>query len=471
MRWVFVALAAFVAGFAIFPPRQLLIVDEDQYVSQAVAFSRGGLTIPGAEVLFPPARVPVISDYPPGTSLLQAPFVWLGGWRLAALASVLALIVATLATARWIRANGGEPGFALVVPGFLGVAFFGRVAMSDVPATALVALTGMLVVMEKRSAARSVATGFTAGLILLFREPVLLLVVPLLAGETIRRRSATPWLALGFAAACLLRPLLSAALFGTPWHLRDPGYGFSIGSLAHTLPLYFVILGLLLPAGFLLPAFYRGGRRVEIVIGSVAYVCLFLLFEYDGVALNGPLKGLILTARYMAPAMPLFAIMAADVWPRWHAALARRAPLHGRTLTAAGTAAATVVAFAVHPIARRQEGAMVPVGRALLAHTRSDVPVLTNVSATLKYFSPAYAPRRLIVLEQFPVDSLAPFSRRYDTLTIALLDRSDSRLFAAQRLRHDEFLARAGDRCALRSLRDEQISGMRLRVLEASGCR
>lgn len=470
-RPVYVALAVFVAGFAVFPPRLLLVVDEDQYVSQAVAFAQGGRTIPGAEVLFPPARVPVISDYPPGTSLLQTPFVWLGGWRLAALASVVALVVATLATARWVRVSGGDPAFALLLPGFVGAAFFGRVAMSDLPATALVALTGLLLVTGKAAALRSAAAGCAAGLILLFREPVLVLVAPLLAGEIVRRRRGWVGLMIAFATAATLRPLLSFLLFGTPWHLRDPGFGFSLGSLAHTLPLYLIILGVLLPAGFLLPFFYRGDRRVALVFGVLAYVSLFLAFEYDGVALNGPLKGVILTARYMAPAMPLFAVMASDVWPRWHAAIAHRLPVRGRTLAAVGAAAAIAVSSAVHPIAHRQEAAMLPVGRALLANTRSDVPVLTNVSATLKYFSPAYSPRRIIVLEQFPPDSLVPFSRRHPTLAIALLDRSDSRIFTGQLRQHDEFLERASQRCTVRPVHDERISGMRVRVLEASACR
>src|SRR5438045_3153429 len=110
-RWVYASLLAYAIGFALFPPRVFLVVDEERYVSQAVAFSHGGRTISGAEA--PGARPSrALTDFPPGTALLQTPFVLIGGWRAAAMLSVLALCVATLVTARLLRENGYDPGFA-----------------------------------------------------------------------------------------------------------------------------------------------------------------------------------------------------------------------------------------------------------------------------------------------------------------------------------------------------------------------
>ena len=139
-RWVFVVLAAYGLGFLLFPPRVLVIGDEERYVSQALAFSRGSLTVPNAEILYPATKIAAISDFPPGTSLLQVPFVLVAGWRGAVLLSVLGLIATTLITKRWLADIGLDPAFSLLIPAFFGALFFGRVAMSDMPSAAVVAL-------------------------------------------------------------------------------------------------------------------------------------------------------------------------------------------------------------------------------------------------------------------------------------------------------------------------------------------
>src|SRR4051812_13610359 len=113
MRPLYAILLSYTIGFALFPPRVFLVGDEERYVSQAVAFSHGALSL-GTQWVEPASRLQVDSDYPAGTSLLETPFVWLLGWRAAALASVLGLIVATLATAWWLRDEDHPPGFALL---------------------------------------------------------------------------------------------------------------------------------------------------------------------------------------------------------------------------------------------------------------------------------------------------------------------------------------------------------------------
>ena len=469
--WVRVALAAYVLGFALHWPRVLLIVDEDRYVSQAVALARGELAMTDRGVLYPAVATRTLSDYPPGTSLLQVPFVRAGGWRAAALASVLALVVATLATMAWLRASRGPPAdaFALFIPAFAGTAFFGRVAMSDVPATALVALTGWLLwTAHRASVGRSLLAGFCAGSILLFREPVIVLVVPLLAGALLRR-ACSWWAVPGFAAAVGLRLVLAGLFFGSPWYMRDPGIGFALTSLSHSLPLYALILLVLLPGAALLPLLYRGTRRPEVVLGVSVYVLLFLLYDYDSIAMNGPVKGVILAARYMAPAVPLFALMASDVWPRWHARLAARVP--GRVaLTVAGVVA-TVAAFAIHPIARRQEADGLRVRDVLMANTSAEVPVVTNTDATLKYFSPVYGARRLIVRHRLRPDSLAALTRRHGALTIALLDRRDSPAFRADADDNARFLVVAAGACTVVPTHETPMGVLRVHVYRVSNCR
>src|SRR5687767_11745306 len=114
-NWYLIVLLLYAAGYLLFPPRVLVINDEVRYVAQPMAFARGELTLPGANTILPAIQQRVASDYPPGTSVLQVPFVRLAGWRWAGLASVLGLAVLTLATSRLLRPLGYRSEFALAV--------------------------------------------------------------------------------------------------------------------------------------------------------------------------------------------------------------------------------------------------------------------------------------------------------------------------------------------------------------------
>jgi 4-amino-4-deoxy-L-arabinose transferase-like glycosyltransferase len=467
---VFAALLAFVVGFALFWPRVLLVVDEDRYVSQAVAFASGGTTVAGAEILLPPSRLRVISDYPPGTSLLQTPFVWLGGWRAAALASVLSLVAATLLTMRWLRGNGLDQRFALLIPGFLGAAFFARVGMSDVPAAAIVALSLYLLARAERAKwGTALAAGFCTALIFLFREPVILVLAPFVIALAIRRRDVIWALVLGGVAGVAIRLAISAQLFGSPFYVRDPGYGVSLANLAHTVPLYAFLLMVLIPGGALLPFFYRGPRRIEALASFGAYVGLFLLYSYDPIRENGLSKGIILASRFMVPLLPVLALMAADVWPRIYARLAARSAAPANAARWSVCAAAVGVAFLVHPLANRQERAPLEIVRDIYAHTTPAVPVITNSNATLKYLSPAYGPRKLILRYNVGPESTVALAKT-QPLTVVLLSRRDSEAHRAETEENTKYVVAVSQRCSLRAASDRDFGWAQLRIFDVVRC-
>ena len=465
MRSVYVALAAYAIGFALWVPRVITVVDEDRYVSQAVAFAQGGRTIPDAGIILPAVSTPTISNYPPGTSLLQAPFVWALGWRGAIVVSVLSLFAFTLVTARWLRDYGREPAFALLIPGFFAALLFGRIGMSDVPSGALVALACWLLWRaEGRGWGASFAAGLAAGATLLFREPLVVLLSPLLLGALVRRNAVAPALIAGGLVAIGVRLALAAALFGDPFFVRDAGIGFSPASLAHTVPMYGFILLVMFPGGAVLPFLYRGTRRAEVVTAIAAYVGLFLLYDYDAVRSQGLLKGALLAARFMIPALPLLVWMAADVWPRVRFPLARRMV----PLAAAGVA---LMAFAVHPLARRQEGDALAIVRGAFDNTSTGAPVITNSDATLKYLSPAYGPRRLILRQGIAPDTVPALLARHGALDLVLLDRTDSEMFRADAAANAEFLGRLRERCQLTPRHESVYGWATLRVFGVVGCR
>lgn len=470
-QWLYAVLAAYVVGFAIFWPRALLVVDEERYVSQAIAFAQGHTTIQGAEILVPPKRLKMISDYPPGTSLLQTPLVWALGWRGAALLSVLSLVGASLLTARWLKMTGKNEEFAIVVPAFLGTALFGRIAMSDVPAAALVA--GFCYTLWRSDGGRRVPSfgaGFLGGVALLVREPISLLVAPLALGAMLRRRVRPTPMLLGGLFALALRFVLAKAFFGSALYVRDPAAGFSLHSLERTVPVYSVILLVLFPAGALLPFLYRGPRRFEMVSAAALYVALFLLYDWDAVRGQGTLKGVLLSARFMVPLLPILAFMAADVWPRLVARLGEPKQRMVMRFSWLGAAGALVLAFGIHVLAHRQEREALTIVRAIQARTSAQVPVVTNTNATLKYLSPAYSPRRLILRYAITADSLPALAARYGTMTVALLDRTDSRMFRSETSANDAFLAAVRSRCTLRDFWSQQIGANTLYIANLGAC-
>lgn len=469
---VYAALVSYVLGFALFAPRVLGIVDEDRYVSQALAFTQGRTTVDGSGIIIPSVRVPMISDYPPGTSLLQAPFVWSLGWRGAALLSVVALVAATLLTAAWLRDGAKSPVFALLVPGFLGASLFGRIAMSDMPAGALVALaTWLLWRADRRRPWLSLAVGAVASASLLFREPLVVLLAPLIVGALVRGKIHMRGLFAGAAAGLAVRLALSQAFFGEALYVRDSGIGFSMASLAHTLPVYAFILLVMFPGGALLPVLYRGERRFELLAAVTAYLMVFLLYDYDVVGSNGLVKGTMLAARFMIPLVPVLAWMAADVWPRAFAALpdSIRSRAHGLVLVAGVVVASA--SFIIHPLMRVQEHDALGIVRGMFENTTAATPLITNSDATLKYLSPAYGSRRLILRQEIRSDTVPSLLRGFGTLSMVLLDRVDSELFRKDAEENNRFVADVGRLCELKVAYHADFDWAALRVLDINRCR
>lgn len=141
-------------------------------------------------------------------------------------------------------------------------------------------------------------------------------------------------------------------------------------------------------------------------------------------------------------------------------------------LAPAAAVAVIVLAFLVHPLARRQEGVPLAIVRGIYSNTSADTPVITNSDATLKYLSPSYGPRRLILRYQMTGDSVAAFAARYGKLSVALLDRNDSEMFRRDSEGNTSFLAEVRQRCALTEKYEERLGGWaHIRVFEISSCR
>jgi hypothetical protein len=468
--WVYATLIAYAAGFVLFPPRVLLIIDEYHYVAQSLAFARGLLTIPGAAPLVPPATLRVASDYPPGTSLLQAPLVALVGWQGAPALAMLSLVAATLVTMKWLREQGREPVFALLVPAFAGSLLFGRVAMSDVPSAAWIALALWALFRADRGAWWSLLAGLLAGASVLFRETNAVLLAPFLVGAIARRKCHSGALTIGAVLGVGARLGASAALFGTAFYVRDSGYGFSLASIWSNGARYAVILLLLFPLGALLPFLYRGPRRAEFVASFCAYVAVYLSYDYGGAFESGRARALLLASRFVVPLVPLLAFMAADVWPRWFAALSERWQSAIRRASPTALSAVAAAAFLIHPMLQRRERDQLSIIRSIREVAQQDVPVITNHQVTLKYLSPVYGARPMILRSYITPDDVPSLYRRYGKLNVVFLDRDDSEMFRADAKANAAFLEGAGKECRLQALHDSTQVGMRLQIYAIAGC-
>jgi len=469
---LWIALAVYVGVFFVAPPKALLIVDEERYVAQAVAFASGSRVIEGAGREYAGVAHHVMSDYPPGTSLVQAPFVKLLGWRYAGLASVLALILATLATARLLALHGRDPLFALFVPGFVGAAFFARIGMSDVPSAMVVALALWWMRAGRGGDARAAFLGgLMVGVSVLFRELNIVLLLPFVAAAIARRDDTVPMLLAGGAVGLIARPISGALLFGNASYVRDSLYAFSVESLVGGAPLWLLILLVLIPGGLLLPFFQRGDEKGEYAVAALLYFGLYASYGYDALQENGLVKGALLTSRFAVPAMPLFAVMAADVWPRAVAALGPRVDAVARRLVPVVALAVAAMGGAIQFAARGQEQVAAAIIEPLYANSDSALPLVINELAMVKYASPVYGVRQILYKRE--VDSLPPVRiAETESFVVALMDRFDSEMFQADVASNQVFLEKLIAACSVGELHDYNPSSWsRLRIYRVSDCR
>ena len=105
---VLACLALYALGFMIWRPTVLTVADEKAYVHQALAFARGEITVPTRMPFTHEVVRTLPNTRPAGTSLLQAPLVFVGGWRAAFLLSLFSVVGTTLLLADWLRGAGGR---------------------------------------------------------------------------------------------------------------------------------------------------------------------------------------------------------------------------------------------------------------------------------------------------------------------------------------------------------------------------
>ncbi len=439
------ALAVYVLGMLTFYPDIITNVDEWLYVRHAIAFANGDLNLVRLDVndINPDRLIP--GGYPPGTSALLTPFVYLFGWRGAYLVPMFALVSLVFFTAKWLDVAGERPIFSLFVLLFPAVLVLGRVCMSDVICAAFTtaALMNFWIGLERNSIRHWWLSGFLAGLSLLFRETGVLVIIPFYLGAVLRRDASVYALFFGGLAGAALRPVGSAIAFGNALYVKDAGYGFSLSALTDTVPLYLISTLIFVPGGLIALFAYRGRRQREVIGAGLLPILFFCLYEYTA-SESGGLKSLILSNRFLIPVVPVLAFTLACTLPRgWEAVRKRFLPGSGglekrAALLLGGFAAAA--SFSVHVFMHEWNASQAEIRSALFENTSENVLVVTNSRLTRKYLSGFEGHRKLVdllLLKPHALELILGLPQGFD---IALLERNDSSYWTRQSALYQEAL-------------------------------
>jgi hypothetical protein len=458
-----VLLAVYALGLVVFPVKLALISDEAQYVRQAMAYAQGQTRVAIRDVKSGTSSEVLPSPYPPGTALLEVPFVRLGGWRAAPWASMVSLGAMLWLTATHLRRSGYSTWYAALNLLYLPAAVLGRSAMSDIPSGAIIALSWWFFAREPRSSWNWMLAGFFAGASALFRDANLIFFIPFFIGTVARREAWQFLLASGLVGAAL-RPIAAQMLQGRILGLHALYYPFSTTGLAARLELYVLALAGLCPAGLVAVLGYRGCRWPELV-GTVSLALLFFgLYGYSGQN-SGLVQALVVGPRYFIPLMPLVAVAVA--W--W----AEKLPLGGQTkrlLEAGVLGGALLVAGVVHPAlwiwGKRQESIV----EAIYRDTSSQAVIVTELAATAKYLNGLYGDRTVIGRDQLSPDELVRIRER-QPVQLLFLDRSEAPFWKAMAAANEAFVTAIAERCELLlTTRKSLESGERLRIWDVQRC-
>jgi hypothetical protein len=373
----------------------------------------------------------------------------MAGWRGAFVVPFLCLLVSVLILGRWLQEEGRAPLWALLGLGYPVALLMGRVCMSDIPSMAVVTL-GLWLFWRGpgRGGAHWLGSGFVAGASTIWREPNAIVFVPFFVGAVLRRETGWWRLVVGGVLGLSLRLITSTLIYGGPFFYKSaPRLDLSLA--LERLPIYLTTVLVLWPGGLLLVQFYRGRRRLELILAVNLFLLFYVLqgFFMWGVSLP---RQVTLTARYMFPILPLMALATADVLPRLWRRVRESTPAPRRqTLEAAAACAlvlwmgaVAVAAVAVHPVHAAWSSPMLQIREAIAAHTDLNGVMVTHVNLARKFI--AWNDRKYVPIprERLTLEDAMDLANRVGSFQVVLVERTDGPFGIDEVAANEEFLAR-----------------------------
>src|SRR6185503_4571902 len=440
-------LVIYVSGYVVFPAEVLTSSDESVYVEQAVVFASGSLAS--------------VSFYPPGTSLLQSPFVAMAGWRAATWLSLLAVGATVLLMARWLRDAGYHPGFALLFLAYAPTLVMARVGTSEMPSAAMVTLGLWLFWTGHDARWKWGLAGWLAGFSILLRETNFLLFLPFILAAAARRRPGWVVLASGAAAGLGTATVVYWFTAATLPGLRETA-GFSVSAVGRNAGIYAVCMLVLVPGGLAAIAGYKGRERHALVAAVAAYLGVYLLYDYSGQD-SAPVARLAAVGRYLIPLIPLVTI----AWADWMSRRVVDAPFRSAAMAAFVLTAGA--AFSVHPTLRMW--------------TAPDADIVTRIAATVgsgvviaddrqrRYVAPMFGQFNRYWIIDTPVGHLPARTSRHAAAYIVNVDRSDTALMQNLSVDARTYVEAASRTCEIVPVIDQAYGhARRLQIWRLSRC-
>jgi hypothetical protein len=248
-------------------------------------------------------------------------------------------------------------------------------------------------------------------------------------------------------------------VFGNPFFVKDPGYGFNGLFAEENLIMYLTALLVLVPGGLIFALFYRGKRWIELIVTLAIFVGLFIDYDYNGAA-SGGLKQWMLSLRFLIPATPILAFAMARSCSLGYENLARSLrPARRIALkhVAQGVVALWVtgiifMGFLVNWRSQLWSQLHADLVKTLYANTVPAQPILADLPATVKFLNELYGPRMLVDLDlgnqnnEVRRTQLLRLLERNPTVQIVLFGRDDSEYWLNKSKDDEAFIAAISQR-------------------------
>ena len=441
-KWLlYLPALVFLVSFYFSYPGVTVLQDEVTYIRQAVAYSEGKTTLEHINPLTGETTEVRPSDYPPGTSLLLTLFVLAGGWSASFWMPALCLIFAFYFTVLLLRSAGYSEWFACLYFIFLPALIMGRVASSDVLSALIIAIgwwmfwKGDQRKEQDNRLAWWTSAGFVAGVSILFRETNVLLFLPVFAGALFRQDREWYWLLMGGLAGIAVRPGLSYLLFGDPFFIKDPHFGFSLESVWMNTPVYLVMLLVFVPGGLYFAFIYKGNRRPEVITTIFLFVFFYLSYDFRGQH-SGFAKSLVLGPRFFIPLLPVLYFAMAESAPRLLGATRFFGKEMISRLKFAGVAITIISIITTNILFYEWTRLQQDIQQSIIETVPTDASVVTNPMATQKYISEIQGYKKRMDVRLINPEELEGIAGFY----IVFLQRSDSEYWRVEAERGNLFL-------------------------------
>lgn len=435
---LWIPILAFFISFAATYPGSIVLKDEANYIRQASAFAKGEIQVEYVNPITQERTDVRPSDYPPGTSLIIAPFIYIGGWNTAYWMPALALIFAVLFTAFLLKQANLHPAFSLILFIFPPALVMARVASSDVISGTFVALGwlffwGGISKNSKQTSLFLLLSGFVAGISLLIRETNALLFAPLFLGALIRKDRGWSWLIVGGMLGLSIRLYLSYLVFGDPLFTKQNS-GFSVSAVPYNLLLYAAALTIFVPGGLFFATLNKGERRLEVISTIFLVLAFYSSYTWSGQS-SGFLKSLVLGPRFLIPLLPILALAMAESVPRLLKPTFMKFNFQ-KTIVRGGIALITIGIILTNIMFHQWAEVHENIQDNITEFVPQNSAVITNHQSTLEYVSELQGYSSRINFNQISPEQAQQIGKAY----VVFLQRSESSYWRETAISENQFL-------------------------------